>query len=63
MFSRSLTLLNVGVITLQASVTSLDTVLSLAFGCIIGNNSVGIKGSHVWSHDQGDRPNHVTNLS
>jgi hypothetical protein len=24
--------------------------------------SVGIKGSHVWSHDQGDRPNHVTNL-
>jgi hypothetical protein len=25
--------------------------------------SVGIKGGHVWSHDQGDRLNHVTNLS
>jgi hypothetical protein len=24
--------------------------------------SVGIKGSHVWSHDQGNRPNYVTNL-
>jgi hypothetical protein len=26
------------------------------------SKSVGIKWSHVWSHDQGDRPNHVTNL-
>jgi hypothetical protein len=24
--------------------------------------TVGIKGNHVWSHDQGDRPNHVTKL-
>jgi hypothetical protein len=25
--------------------------------------SVGIKGNHVRSHDQGDRPNHVTKLA
>jgi hypothetical protein len=24
--------------------------------------SVGIKRNNVWSHDQGDRPNHVTKL-
>jgi hypothetical protein len=43
-----------------------DYVLDLSFSnipfIIISIQTVGIKGSHVWSHDQGDRPNHVTNL-
>jgi hypothetical protein len=25
--------------------------------------SVGIKGNHVWTRDQGDRPNYVTKLA
>jgi hypothetical protein len=37
-------------------------LILLVFGTKEKFASVGIKGNHVWSHNQGDRPKHVTKL-